>query len=480
VKHEITRPAGESAMHTRETLKRMLLILIVASSAGPAFSLSSQRVPCHTMDYPLHSGTHDGHSEERLCFAATVHVPDAQWLRCHFTDYGLGPGSYVRITSLKDGNRQHLDAVSLPRYRKASAFFNGDRLLVELVVGPSDQGVFFELGKVTVGDPAAGSDLEGVLSLCDNNDSRASSSDPWIGRAIGPGPYGGNVVVGTAWLSSNGALLTAGHVAQQMDTVEFNVPPSSCAGTPTWAAAQDTYAVDPASMVFSNDTEGEDCPGGDCGRDWAVFACFPNANTGLLPIDAQGPGAFLRPMRPADGAVAYAGVTGYGDDYFPVGCTGDFNEDNHTQQTAFGPYVGEHVDGPSDIVIEYEVDTRGGNSGSPVTVLGTARAIGIHTDGGCDRPNTGNFGTSFENDELEAALHDFLGPNVVYVDYYFQTLLTGDGSVLRPFGRVQDAFKVVPDGGTVSIVRGLYQESFSISRPMRFVAPVGTVIIQAP
>ena len=63
----------------------------------------------------------------------------------------------------------------------------------------------------------------------------------------------------------------------------------------------------------------------------------------------------------------------------------------------------------------------------------------------------------------------------MHVDAYQWT--TGDGTVFRPFATFADAFKDLPSGGVVCIVRGVYSETFSISRPMTLKAPVGTVII---
>jgi hypothetical protein len=58
------------------------------------------------------------------------------------------------------------------------------------------------------------------------------------------------------------------------------------------------------------------------------------------------------------------------------------------EKTASGPYLSF-----AGTVLEYQVDTSGGNSGSPVEDLSTGLVIGIHTNGGCLNPT----GTSYNS-----------------------------------------------------------------------------------
>jgi hypothetical protein len=273
----------------------------------------------------------------------------------------------------------------------------------------------------------------------------------------------------TGWIVSNGAHLTAGHcnhAVHSLEVLEFNVPASLCGGYIVHPGPEDQYAIDPSSIVLFDDGLL------DNGNDWAVFDVFPNSNTGLLPVQAQG--AFYRMSR--DHSPANVRVTGYGFDWDPPGCYDSYNSDSQTQQTNWGAYLGETIEGSSDVVIEYMVDTENGNSGSPVVILDTTTAIGIHTNRACNPPSQGNLGTGFENDALEEAIQTFPGANVMYVDKDHPVSIE-DGTVFRPFDTVGEGIAAVPEGGIISIVAGSYNEPMTMTKPISLIAPVGSVTI---
>src|SRR5690606_40921165 len=61
--------------------------------------------------------------------------------------------------------------------------------------------------------------------------------------------------------------------------------------------------------------------------------------------------------------------------------------------------------GSSGTTMRYQVDTTGGNSGSPVIDEATGEAVGVHTHGGCTTAGTGsNSGTSLFNTAFWAAV----------------------------------------------------------------------------
>jgi hypothetical protein len=123
------------------------------------------------------------------------------------------------------------------------------------------------------------------------------------------------------------------------------------------------------------------------------------------------------------------------------------------------------------------VDTEGANSGSPIIWNSRNLTIGIHTDGACTQTGGENSGTSFEHNALENALAGFPGINVVYVDNGMPLLATENGTIFRPFDTVTEAVNAVVAGGTISIVRGMYNEAITISKAMTLSAPVGPVSI---
>ncbi len=381
--------------------------------------------------------------------------------------------TYITITSLEDGAQQRLDARSLPQWNNSSAYFNGDAVVIELHVAPGDSAVFFRINAVSFGEAYIDTALKKTITQCGFNDDRTTWFDQAVGRIVPAGC--------TGWIVSNGAHLTAGHcVGVNMDILEFNVPPSDPDGSINHPDPDDQYPIEANSIVWNDDGIGEE------GDDWAVFACNPNSNTGLLPVQAQL--AFYRMSR--DSSPSDVQVTGYGVDFEPAGdpggpcqnydCAGnnDCNSNSQTQQTESGSYNREDVQGPADVVIEYRVDTECGNSGSPVIVASAFLAMGIHTNGGCGIFFGNNAGTGFENNDLEAAIQDFPGSNVTYADKAHPVTLE-DGTVLRPYDTIGEAVSAVSSSGTISAVTGYYNEFMTISKAMTITAPVGVVTIGA-
>lgn len=447
-------------------ISSLALVLAVGAGALPLWAQPAP-IPYHRQPYQLDSGVLKGlQAETASLFRETVQVPGAPWLRLHFDDYDLGTQSFIMITSLADGAQQILDADSLTQWYNSSAFFNGDAVEVELYVAAGETDVFIKVEEITVGEWADGVSAE---SICGDDDDRVRSTDPRVGRIVPAGC--------TGWITSNGAHLTAGHCTDgtgiYMQTLEFNVPDSEPNGTIQHPGPEDQYPIDAGSIVFFDDGWGR------IGNDWTVFGCNANSNTGLLPVQAQN--AFYRMSR--DDSPNDVRVTGYGNDNMPPGSTGDLNSDSQTQQTHWSAYLGETVEGHSDVIIEYIVDTTGGSSGSPVIIYGTTTTLGIHTNAGCDPPDDGNHGTGFEHNNLENAIETFPGSNVVYADVGHPAAAE-DGTVFRPYKTVTEAITAVLNNGIVSIVAGSYSaaagNTFTVGadgKSMTIVAPVGTVMI---
>jgi hypothetical protein len=283
----------------------------------------------------------------------------------------------------------------------------------------------------------------------------------------------------TGWIISNGAYLTAGHcTGSSMDILEFNVPDSLSNGTIVHPGVEDQYPIIAASVEFRNTASP---PTGD---DWAIFNCSPNATTGLTAALAQG--AFVRISKDyPPGTTTDVRITGYGvDGPSPnFGDGGPRNADNQTEQTHYGPYLGETDAGSQAYYHRYRVDTQPASSGSPIFVYGTTLSIGIHTNGGCTSSGGANAGTSFENNYLDQATREFFGANVRHVDVGHPNT-TETGSVLLPYSTVVEGTNAVPDGGTVSIVAGSYTAAGGNTmtlgddgKAMTLTAPVGTVTI---
>lgn len=406
---------------------------------------------------------------------STVQIPDVKWLRLQISEFNLGKESYVILSSLRDKGKQRLNAQTLTEWGKSSAYFNGEAVEVELHIAAGETGIFVRITEVLVGEERKGNQQ---FTLC-GADNRVASDDVRVGRINVANTTGAvSNPSCTAWLVSNGALLTAGHCVDadpdqggpqlpdgiidnsfSTSVVEFNVPATQNNGNTVFADPDDQYPIDFATIRYRFTGNGT-----GLGRDWAVFGCRANPNTGLLPHQAQG--SFFRMTNDTPAVGATLRVTGFGTD------TG---AENQTLQTATGSYNGESSNN-ADVWLRYAVDTTGGNSGSPIIWEANGLTIGIHTTGGCTNSGGENTGTSFEHDALENALQNFHGGSTVYVDNGHPTAVR-NGTIFRPQSTVTTGVNQVANGGTVSIVAGTYSDRITISKPMILRAPAGTVVI---
>jgi V8-like Glu-specific endopeptidase len=446
---------------------RLLAVLIFL----PAIVKSQQApIPFNLVPHPYSSKLHDGVQQLVIAEGTDVKIGGASWLQLRFGDYHLGEHSFIAVTSTSDGGRQILSAQSLPEWHNASAYFNGDTVRVDLHVAPGDKGVFYKIASVVAGKAAASqaSTTLAPQDLC-GQDDRVHSDDPRVGRIV---PVGC-----TGWLTSTGAILTAGHcynpTNNKMDILQFDVPASRCDGTIVNPGPDDQYPINRASISAAPGS-----PKPAQGNDWAVFSADPNAN-GVRPVIGQK--AFYRMTSTIInfGAVTDVQVTGYGVDDTPKGCGGGENAQNQTEQTAFGPFVGEKVSAPDNVLLTYKVDTMGGNSGSPVIYPASDVTIGIHTHGGCQSGGS-NSGTGFKNESLKRAIQLFSGPNVIFVDANHVSGIKEDGTVFQPYRSLETAVKSAAFGDTLVLVTGFYAGggmSFPMGKALALRAPVGSVTI---
>ena len=333
----------------------------------------------------------------RVAWTKTIRIKDAAWLRLYFDRLTLAhdvvgnTSSILRITSEKDGAVQLLDAVTARQWTQSSAYFNGDAVKLELLAHPNSR-----LNRVSVDYADVGEVPEVRLSrtICDALDDRTLSTDIRVGRTL-PGGC-------TAWLVNDlqNCLLTAGHCQASADVIEFNVPVSNPDGSYNHPGPEDQYPVDPASVQFVN---------GGVGNDWCTFGCFPNANTGLTAFEAQGDSFELELPDPV-GRDDVIRITGHGTTYAPVDPSF-----NGAQKTHTGPH--SSFNGSA---LGYRTDTTGGNSGSPVILENTGKAIGIHTHGGCSTGGEGsNSGTGANNIQFQIALANPQGICAPRIDFEF-------------------------------------------------------------
>ncbi len=406
--------------------------------------------------YPLDSGTHAGTEDVRMAYQQSVKVDNVSSMRLHLGDYDLGKYSFLAISSLEDGATQFHDAETLKEWQGSSVYFNGDEVEVALYVDPKDSGVFIKLEQVEV-------DIGGAcltpVGIC-GADNRVSSSDPAVGRfPAGNSPPGGGC---TGWIISNGALLSAGHCTPG-GVLQFNVPASDSDGTLNHPPAEDQYMVDGGSVVAVNNSW----------DDWAVYACFANTNTGLLPV--QGQGSFYRVSQ--DSSPNTVRATGYGYDASPIDSQ-NWNSDHKTQQTSTGSYV-EQVGSGNSVRIRFRVDVTCANSGGPLIVNNSSLTVGIVKSAGCENGDDGfNNAVGFDNPDLADAIQTFPGPFVTYIDTG-HGIGAEDGSAFRPYDAFVDGIAGATGGDIVSIVRGSYPVPGGtvVSKQLLLQAPVGNAVI---
>jgi V8-like Glu-specific endopeptidase len=319
-----------------------------------------------------------------------VLVPEAAWLQIEFGDFDLGETGILKIEDVDTGELQTFNQQQLEAWGGMSAIFKSTHLLLSVDTNADAGGpLFYEIKRIFVGEPLEDrlyetpSGSEESISVnevqCGGADNRQASTDLRVGRIM---PVGC-----TGWIVGENTFLTAGHcVRNSMRILEFNVPDSNTDRTLNPAPVHDQYAIVQNSIVSNKNGVGDD---------WAVFRVAANTQTGLFPRAAQGAQFTLsNTLNPNQ-----VTVTGYGR---------DIGVDDQTQQTDSGAFLGATVEGRNDVFIEYIVDTEGGNSGSPVISNdGSGQAIGIHTHGGCNPPNDGNKGTSFQHERLWKTIHDF-------------------------------------------------------------------------
>ncbi len=453
------------------------------------------RRPAVLTPYPMHSGVHDGGADWTLAYQDVVHVTDADWVRVYFEDFDLGEASYILLRSLRDDAEQRLDARTIRGWMGSSAFFNGDTVEIELYVAPRERGVFFTLAGVKAGGwieppfyrPGVPAQSSPDRTLC-GPDNRVASGESRTGRVTYL--FGSGLSPGcTAWLLSNGSLATAGHcvdfdpdasggncgpqlpdgvveTAFLNGVIEFNVPSSTSGGTPVLSAPEDQFPVDAVSG-FNYDGCGQ-----GLGKDWAIFSINRNTTTDENAHFGRG---FFRPTLVVPSSGNTIRITGYGT---------DSGSANQTNQTSTGPYDSHSFSG-IDWWHTYQVDTTGGNSGSPIIRVSSGHTIGIHTNGGCQSNGSGaNSGTSFAHVPLQVGLNTFPGIGTVYVDVG-HSVAAEDGTIYKPYNLVPEGVSTIASNRVLVIVEGSYTTAAGNApltigadgKRMTITAPVGSVRI---
>jgi trimeric autotransporter adhesin len=206
---------------------RCLCIMILGLFVTPVFAQNTADLPQgEFIPYTLVSGeTGNATRDSVVVFDQVVSIPNAVWLRLHFSDAVLSPGSYVRMTALADGGTQILDADFMARWSFTSAYFNGHAVHVELVVAPETSGDQIAIGSVETQIVVPGAPVvpchENDYGIC-GDDDRVPSQALWSARFL---PSGCTASI----YNTSSCAVTAAHCASGSTVIyvlQFNVPNS--------------------------------------------------------------------------------------------------------------------------------------------------------------------------------------------------------------------------------------------------------------
>lgn len=311
--------------------------------------------------YSLDTGALDNPSDTlRLVYHELIAVPKAASIRLYFGKVALEKGSFVRLQSILDGEEQRLDAEQMEMWSNSSAYFNGSTILLEVYAGAHTRGNRLAIDKVWV---QISSEAD-ITWIC-GSDDRVPSNEEWTGRLM---PVG---CTASVWTRGS-CLVSAGHCFSTGLVIQFRVPPSNPDCSLRHPGVEDQFPIT-SWQYFS----------GGVGNDWMVMTCGTN-NLGQKPFQRYGQ---LRRFTniPANVGDAVT-IWGYGVD---DECTRSQTQQTHTDQI---------IERGSNYYA-YNVDTRGGNSGSAVIKANRIIAIHTHNSGG----RCPNLGTRADNSNFVSA-----------------------------------------------------------------------------
>jgi len=359
-------------------LRASCLALTIAASG--AWAQSTLNWPIGEMQpYLLDSGMQaNDRAETIVAFDAAITFEGVTSMRLYFGEVRLEPGSFVRMTSMWDGEEQELDAAGLAMWSNSSAYFNGDTVQVELHAGPGTRENHIVIDQVWTFSPDQNAERGGPCAgdncgMC-GSDDRVPSNEFWSGRLM---PVG---CTGSVYNASS-CVVSAGHCAGGGLTIQFNTPNSSGGCGPQNPPIADQFPI--TGQQYNN---------GGVGNDWSVMTTGNN-NLGQKPYQRYGI------YMPLSGTFANVGqacaVWGYGVDNTNPTSSQD-------QQTSAGT-----IGARTSTYYEYNVDVTYGNSGSGLIEGGELVGIITHCSFDC-----GNIATRHDLSAFAAARDNLCGVDI--------------------------------------------------------------------
>ncbi len=335
--------------------------------AIPVTTATAEEPSGSTLDWPVGNhawigvGSADVTNQSKaaaVMFDEFVSVQGAAWLRLHFgADTKLGEGSYIRITSLRDGEVQKLDTKTLTAWNQSSAYFNGNTLHVELIAGGLTANKL--VINTATWEPVASERGDGC-GICDADD-RTPSSDNRFGRLM---PTGCSATL----YNADSCMVTAGHCISSGDVIQFNVPNSNSDCSTNQPPVNDQFPLTSVDGV-----------NGGVGNDYGAVKAGTNGD-GQTPYEKYGAYVEIAGSVPSSGTLT---VNGYGVD---SECTR-----SQVQQFCEGPILS--VDSTA---IMYNLDVTYGNSGSSMLYNGQIVGVVTHCSYSCE-----NYGTRIDRTGFE-------------------------------------------------------------------------------
>ncbi len=285
-----------------------------------------------------------------VVYSTVVYVEYANWLRLYFDAADLPRGSFVRVTAPYDGESQDLDADTMRMWSNSTAYFNGDRVYVDLIAAPATEGNRISIDRIGT-EIAEYRQCGADCGIC-GADNRTPSTELWAGRLM---PVGCSASV---W-SEESCLVSAGHCAQSGLVMQFNVPNSSSNCSTNNPPVADQFPV--GTYQYQN---------GGVGADWFVMTTGTN---NLSQKCYQRYGQLRRISTTLGNSGNAVANWGYGvDDDQPTR--------SQTQQTATGT-----INSRQSTYYTFTVDITYGNSGSALML--NDQIIGIVTHCSTNCPN---------------------------------------------------------------------------------------------